>query len=43
MAFIFGALPMLLLSPILAPLLVIVEAADRIWDRISSFFPHFYG
>lgn len=41
MAFIFGALPMLLLSPILAPLLLIVEAVDRIWDLIAPYFPHF--
>ena len=41
MAFIFGAIPMLLLSPILAPLLLIVEAADRIWERIAPYFPHF--
>ncbi len=37
MAFIFGALPMLLLSPFLA----IAEAANRIWDFIAPFFPHF--
>lgn len=41
MAFIFGALPMLLLSPILAPFLLIAEAANRIWDFIAPFFPHF--
>ena len=41
MAFMFGALPMLLLSPVLAPLLLITEAADRIWDLISHWFPLF--
>ncbi len=41
MAFMFGVLPMLLLSPILAPLLLITEAADRIWDLISPWFPLF--
>ena len=41
MAFIFGVLPMLLLSPILAPLLLITEAADRLWELIARYFPLF--
>lgn len=40
MAFIFGVLPMLLLSPILAPFLLIAEAANRIWEFIAPFFSH---
>lgn len=40
MAFIFGALPMLLLSPILAPLALIEEAVQKIWELIAPFFPH---
>ncbi len=41
MAFMFGVLPMLLLSPILAPLLLIVEGANRLWELIAPYFPHF--
>ena len=38
MAFMFGVLPMLLLSPILAPFALISEAANRIWELIAPFF-----
>ena len=38
MAFVFGALPMLLLSPILAPFLLIEEAAERIRELIAPYF-----
>ncbi len=41
MAFMFGVLPMLLLSPILAPLAWIAEAANRLWELIAPYFPHF--
>ncbi len=41
MAFMFGVLPMLLLSPILAPFALIEEAAKRIWEFIAPFFPNF--
>ena len=41
MAFIFGALPMLLLSPILAPFLMIAEAAERIREFIALYLPLF--
>ncbi len=41
MAFMFGVLPMLLLSPILAPFLLIAEAANRIREFIAPYIPHF--
>ena len=41
MAFMFGALPMLLLSPILAPVLLIAEAANRIGELLAPFFSLF--
>lgn len=41
MAFIFGVLPMLLLSPILAPFLLIEEVLGKIWDLIAQYFSLF--
>jgi hypothetical protein len=41
MAFMFGALPMLLLSPILAPVLLIAETANRIGDFLAPYFSLF--
>lgn len=40
MAFMFGVLPMLLLSPILAPFALIEGAANKIWELIAPLFPH---
>ena len=41
MAFMFGVLPMLLLSPLLAPFALIEGAVNKIWEFIVSYFPHF--
>ena len=40
MAFMFGVIPMLLLSPILIPFALIEGAAQKIWELITSLFPN---